>query len=707
MAARRAASPAGTAAPAHLLAPLLMPRSIALVGASPKQETVGNGMIRAARGGGFDGRLYLINPNYPEIDGLACYPSLAALPETVDHVVLGVANARLEGQLAEAAKHGARAATIFASCYLPHDGDPPLTRRLSALARGAGMLLCGGNGMGFYNLDYGLRICGFPPPDWIEPGEMTLIAHSGSVFSALCHNDKRFRYNLAVSAGQELVTNAADYLDFALEQPTTRVVGLFLEAVRDPAGFVAALAKAAERDIPVVCLKVGRTAESAALAVSHSGALAGDHAAFRAVCERHGVVQVDNLDEFANALLLLGQPRRLRRGGLASMHDSGGERELTVDLAVKRGVPFARINEQTTARLAARLEFGLEPINPLDAWGTGHDYEGIMADCLAALMDDPDTAVGTFFVETRSGHYLHEGYARVVQAVAAKTDKPVLIANNLAAVGDDDLALRVTRAGIPLLIGLEPAMTAIRGAMDYRDFRALPKLQPPAAPAGARTKWQARLATGATLDEAESLRLFADYGLPVLPHRIVDSADAAAAAAKELGFPVVLKTAMPGFLHKSDVGGVKLGLADEQAVRAAWAELSQRLGPRALVMSMAGKGVELAFGAVHDPQFGPLVMAGAGGILIELIADRRFALPPFDAPAARRLIDGLGVRPLLDGKRGLPAADVGAVAEALARFSVMVADLAGLVQEIDVNPLICSPQGCVALDALVVPRAAE
>ncbi|MGH6959016.1 MAG: hypothetical protein ACREE7_00880, partial [Dongiaceae bacterium] len=393
------------------------------------------------------------------------------------------------------------------------------------MARGAGMLLCGGNGMGFYNLDYGLRVCGFPPPDWIELGELTLIAHSGSVFSALCHNGRRFRYNLAVSAGQELVTNAADYLDFALEQPTTRVVGLFLEAVRDPAGFVAALAKAAERDIPVVCLKVGRTAESAALAVSHSGALAGDHAAFQAVCERHGVIQVDDLDELANALLLMGGPRRVAKGGLASMHDSGGERELTVDLAVKHGVPFARIDQDTTAKLAARLDFGLDPINPLDAWGTGHDYENIMADCLAALMADPDTAVGAFFVETRSGHYLHEGYARVVQRVAAKTDKPVLIGNNLAAVGDDDLALRVTRAGIPLLIGLEPTMEAIRGAMDYRDFRALPAMQPPAAPAGARANWQARLATGATLDEAESLRLFADYGLPVLLHRIVESAD--------------------------------------------------------------------------------------------------------------------------------------------------------------------------------------
>ena len=164
-------------------------------------------MIRGVREGKFGGRVYLVNPNYPEIDGLPCYPSLAALPETVDHVVIGVANARIEAQLAEAIRHGARAATIFASCYLPGDSDPPLTRRLAAMARAAGLQICGGNGMGFYNLEHGLRVCGFPPPPWLEHGSIALISHSGSAFSGLCHTDRRFRFSLAVSAGQELATD--------------------------------------------------------------------------------------------------------------------------------------------------------------------------------------------------------------------------------------------------------------------------------------------------------------------------------------------------------------------------------------------------------------------------------------------------------------------------------------------------------------------
>jgi acyl-CoA synthetase (NDP forming) len=282
-----------------------------------------------------------------------------------------------------------------------------------------------------------------------------------------------------------------------------------------------------------------------------------------------------------------------------------------------------------------------------------------------------------------------------------------MIAHNMASITDDELALRISHAGTPVLIGIAPTMAAIRGAMDYRDFRGLPAIAPAVPPAGVRDRWAPRLQQAAPLDEAESLALFADYCLPVVPHRIAGSSAAALAAARELGFPVALKTAMPGILHKSDVGGVRLGLGDAAALGTAYDDLARRLGPRVLVMPMAGKGVELAFGAVDDPQFGPIVMAGAGGVLIEVLKDRRFALPPFDAPTARRLIDRLRLRPLLDGVRGQPAADVAVVAETLARFSVMVADLRGLVQEIDINPLICGPGGCVALDALVVPRTAR
>ncbi len=216
----------------------------------------------------------------------------------------------------------------------------------------------------------------------------------------------------------------------------------------------------------------------------------------------------------------------------------------------------------------------------------------------------------------------------------------------------------------------------------------------------------ARLQQGTALDESESLLLFGDYGVPVLPHRIAEDADAALAAAREFGFPVAMKTAMPGILHKSDVGGVKLDLASDEQVRgAAMMICRKRLGPRVIVMPMAGKGVELAFGAIADPQFGPIVMAGAGGTLIEILADRRFAMPALDDAGARRLIDRLkcgrcSMESAAQRRRMLTA-----VAQALARFSVMIADLGDLIAEADVNPVLCGPKGCVALDALVVGRA--
>jgi acyl-CoA synthetase (NDP forming) len=690
----------------HRLAPLLTPKSVALIGASPKPGTVGRGMIASAMMGEVKpARIHLVNPNYPEIAGQKAYAALAEVPEKVDMAVLGVANARLEAALADAIKQGARAATIFASCYLENDpGEnhgPKLVARLSAMAKEAGIAICGGNCMGFYNLEYGLRICGFPPPDWMRAGGIAFITHSGSAFSALCHNDKRFGINLAVSAGQELATNVADYLDYVLTLDSTRVIGLFLETVRDPEGFMRGLEKAQAQNIPVVALKVGRTAESAALAVSHSGAVAGNHAAYEALFDHYNVIAVDTMDDLVNALHFYAGGRDLAPGGIATMHDSGGFRELAMDLAVARKVPFAKIGADTTAKLAARLDYGLEPINPLDAWGTGNDWEGIFHDCMKALIEDPDTALGALCVETRDGYSLTEGYGEMLRRIRAATTKPVILATNVASNSSDDVAVRLAQDGVPVLSGVASMLTVVRKAMDRRDRGKVEAA--PIAPQGLRDKWRPRLDRGGALDEAESLALLNDYGVPVLPHRIVDNEAALLKAVTEFG-TVAVKTAMPGILHKSDVGGVKLNLNGETAA-AAYADLKLRLGPRVIVMPMAAKGVELSFGLTRDPQFGPIVMIGAGGVLIEMLPDRRFALPPFGPEEALRHLNALALRPLLDGKRGAAPADIASLAQAFSRFSVLAADLGDLIAEMDVNPLIAGPQGCVALDALIVPRS--
>lgn len=691
----------------HRLAPLLAPRTIAFVGASGRRDTPGNDMLRTVRRGGFAGRAWGINPGYTEVEGFPFVPSLADLPEPPDLAVLSVRNERLEETLAAAIAAGARAAVIFASGYLVGDRDPPLAARLAAMAREAGMPICGGNCMGFYNDLDGTWICGFPSPRQRRPGSIALIAHSGSVFGALAHNDQRLQYALAVSPGQELVTGIADYMDYALDRPEVKVVGLFMETARDPAAFAAALAKAAERRVPVVVLKAGRTDAAAAAALTHTGALAGNDAGYQALFDRHGAIRVETLDELAASLMLFSNGRRAAPGRLVSIHDSGGERELIIDLADRVGVEFAPIGPDTRAAIAARLDPGLEAANPLDAWGTGADFARQFEACLDALLADPAAGLGVFCADIRDNYYLSEGFATAAIGAAAKTDKPVAFVTNYTQVNHRDLSLRLAEAGVPVLDGTVNALTAVRGAFAYRDFLARPAdpaPELPGSPDERRAAARARLARG--MDESGALALLAAYGIPVAEHAVVETEAHAVAAATRIGFPVVLKTAVPGILHKSDAGGVKLGLADAEAVRAAWADLAGRLGARATVARMIPPGVEISLGFVRDPQFGPLVSVGAGGVLIELLGDRRAALAPFGPATARRLLDGLALRRLLDGYRGAPAVDIDELAGIVARFSVLAADLDGLVAEMDVNPLVCG-RDIVAVDALAVPSRGE
>ena len=689
------------------LAPLLSPRSIAFVGASVRPNAPGNDMMRMIRRGGFAGLVHAVNPGHREIEGYPCVPGLADLPAAPDLVVLSVRNERLEETLGGAIARGAKAAVVFASGVLPGERDDPLARRLARAAAEAALPVCGPNCMGFYNDLDRVWVCGFPSPRQPAPGGIAFIAHSGSVFGALAHNDPRLRFALAVSPGGEATATVADYIAYAVERPEVRVVGLFIETARDPERFALALERAAERGIPVVALKVGRTAAAAAAALTHTGALAGSDLGYDALFDRYGVVRVETLDELAATLLLLSTGRRVGRGGLVAIGDSGGERELLIDLADRAGVPFAAISNETRASIAARLEPGLEAANPLDAWGTGADFVATFTNGLGDLLADPEAALGLFSADIRDGYYLHRGFADAALAAASESDKIVAVATNYTQVRHDALALELTLAGIPVLDGTANALAAVRGALSYRDFRARPDDPPPLPPATRAADRQAararlREATG-PLDEAASLSLLEAWGLPAIPHVVVESPAEARLAGAKLGYPVACKTATSGILHKSDDGGVRLDLANNEALLEAYRDLAGRLGPRALIAPMAKRGVELSLGMIRDPQFGPIVVVGAGGVLIELIDDRRAALAPFGRATACRLLDGLKIRRLLDGYRGVAAVDIDSLADIVALFSVLAADLADLVAEIDINPLIAG-RDIVALDALVIAQ---
>ncbi|HSG66754.1 MAG TPA: CoA-binding protein, partial [Gammaproteobacteria bacterium] len=332
---------------------------------------------------------------YRSVCGVECLPSLSQLPEPVEHVVFAVSDTRIEAALEEAIAHGARAATIMSSLVLEGDTEPRLRERVATRVREAGLLLCGANGMGFYNFEDGVRACGFATRRHEHPGNIAYISHSGSGMCGIVDTDERLAFNLVVSTGQELVVTMDEYLDFALEMPSTRVVGLFMETARNPAGLIAAFVKARDRRIPIVALKVGRTEMSARLAESHSGAIAGHDAAYQALFERYGVQRVDDLDQLATALFMFAQPHPVARGGLVTIHDSGGERQLLIDQAAAAQVPLAQLSAASTARLEELLDPGLPAVNPLDAWSTGGaDYHVGMRQCFATLMADDDAAFG-------------------------------------------------------------------------------------------------------------------------------------------------------------------------------------------------------------------------------------------------------------------------------------------------------------------------
>lgn len=691
--------------PTHPLDALLRPASLAFVGASNRPDTPGNTMIRAATADGFAGAIFPVNPNADRVEGLVCYPSLASLPHRVEHVVIGLGDAMVERALIDAAEHGARAATIFAGCDLSQAGDPGLPDRLTAIAREAGIAICGPNGMGFLNPGIGLRVCGFPSFVALRPGGVALITQSGSAFSALAFNDQRLKFAICVSSGRELTTTAEDYMDWALDRPETRVLGLFLETARAPGRFIAALEKADARGVPVVALKVGRTALSARFAASHSGAMVGDSAAYEAAFRRHGVVAVETLDQFAADLLLFSAAPPAPAGGLAGLHDSGGEREMVVDLAERERVPWAAISAATRAALAAHLDGGLRPDNPLDVWGSGRDFETHVEGCMDVMLADPDTAIGVLFQDIREGSQVAAGFTRAVVRSKAKSGKPVAIVTNYASVNHRALALAVTEAGVPVIDGTEEGLRAVRALFEVRDRRRRAAHRPMPVDPATVAAWRARLARGGPVGEAEALRLLGDYGIPVPRLAEVASAGDACAAARAIGFPVVLKTAAPGIRHKTEHGGVALGLADEAALAAAYRAMAARLGPQAIVMAMAPQGVEIAFGLVQDRQFGPFVLVAAGGVRIEALGDRCVSLPGLTVAEADAMIGALRVARLLAGGRGRMPCDRPALAGALARFSMLAADLGDLIAEMDVNPLLATPEGAVAVDALLVQRA--
>ena len=705
---------------------MLEARSVALVGASARPGRLGARMIAEVARSPSRPRTYLVNPRYADIGGTPCLPSLSELPEPVDLVLLAVPDSALEHELEVAARTGARSAIIFGSAFdLP--GTSGLRDRLAAIAGQAGMAVCGAGCMGFVNVARGLRAVGYVEPD-LRPGPVALVTHSGSVFSALLRARRGFGFSLAVSSGQELVTTAAAYARYALSLRQTRVLALVLEAIRDAADLRAVLAEALAADVPAVLLSVGASAAGKALVSAHSGALAAADGAWEALAGAYGLHRVRDLAELADTLELFSAGRRGagrrgagrrgagrrgagRRGapattGIATVHDSGLERAHAADLAAELGVPFAPLGPATRDRLAAVLDPGLAPVNPLDVWGTGRDTEPLFAECLSALAADPAVAAVALAVDLVPEFDGDESYPRAVLTVAARTPKPVVVLAGLPAAVDPAAAARLRAAGVPVLEGVRSGLLALRHLLDHAEPPEMGTAPPPdpETPGGTAKRWRETLTRHpGGLSGALLFDLLRDYGIPAVRARAAATRPAALAAAAAIGYPVVLKTDEPGIAHKSDVGGVRLGLGDPGAAGAAYDDLAARLGPRVLVCQTAPPGTELALGVVRDAALGPLLVISAGGVLIEVLAERAVLLAPVTRSAAVAALGRLRLAAVLAGTRGQPPADLDAVAAAVTGLSRLACDLGDALDALDINPLICGPSGAVAADVLAVP----
>jgi acyl-CoA synthetase (NDP forming) len=697
---------------AHWLHRLLNPRSIAIVGASERRNGLGAITHRQLLDSGFQGEIFPVNPKYQSVFGQTCYASLDDLPSVPDLVVYAISGLPLEQSFERALALQVGGIVIYASNAIENESEPRLTERLRMRAAAAGIPVCGGNSMGFYNYDSGVLVSFDHPPRHRPAGHIALIAHSGSGMTYLANNDARFCFNYVIASAQEINASVGHYMDYLLAQPSTRVIAILLETVRDVPAFIGALEKARAQSIPVLITSLGRTEKGAQLARSHSGAIVGNYQALVAACQRHAAILCHDADEMMITALLFANTGPVRSGALASMLDSGGMREQMVDLGEHYGVRFAEISSATTAVLADNLEAGLEAVNPMDGMGALGDRSAqTFLACGKALLDDASTALLTFEFEFRDDFSHYPELFDVARELAQYNDKPVVLINSCTFTNVSGSAAKLSAQGIPMINGIDVALRSIRNLMRYSEQTELLNTSPSAPKhvdfnAALVKRWTHQLSGLDACDEITSLQLMSDFGLPSVRFALVDNDEQLIQTAEDLGYPLVLKTAMPGISHKSDQKGVVVGIKDPQHLQHAYGDLHQRLGKRVLLMPQVAAGVEVSVGMKNDAQYGPMIIVACGGVLIELLAERAFRLAPVSVQEASLMIDELRLARLLAGVRGQPVLDRGALVELIVHFSRLVLALEESISEIDLNPVIVNESGCTIVDALVIPGRA-
>ena len=689
--------------------PLLRPASIAIIGASD-----------SSRGGwaqeiydnldhcGCPTKLYLINPKRNELWGRKVYPNFAAIPEAVDLALTIIPSPHIPDTLAEAAEHGLKCALIYAAQF-GEGGDAEGKKRsqaLLALSEKHGLRISGPNCMGSLALREKLLLYPAKRVRSLNAGSVGVVFQSGGTFQFWLQQAalRGLDFSYAVSSGNELDLDLADYINFMVEDEHTRIIACLVEGVRRPLAFIAAAQKALVAKKPILLVKVGRSERGKAATMSHTGAIAGDDAVFDAVCRKYGVVRCPSLDDLIESCLAFSQGRLPKGHRIAMVGYSGGAKGLVLDYANDEGAEMAALSPETRAKLPGMIDPGLAPENPLDVGPVVGVQATKFAEICQFVCADPTvdlvTVQGLVPVNPTDPYN-----PAPLRSIYDATDKPVLAFGRMAQNTSDISRKYQSETGVPFIQGLPETVRALQGLARYAaaQERGVAPLPEP--------RGNAENLSSARLDA-----LLTKNGLTLPRSALAGGSDEAADSAAAIGFPVAVKIVSPQASHKTEVGGVVLQLTDKAAVRAAVDSTAQRMAahhPRAqiegfLVQEMV-EGVEMILGIREDPQFGPFMLVGFGGVTAEVMRDVAIRLLPVDEDTARDMLRSLRGAALLGAFRGRSPRDTEAVVRAMTGLSQLFADHRPWLSDLEINPLIVLAEGLGvrAVDVRLVRRNRE
>jgi acyl-CoA synthetase (NDP forming) len=694
----------------NALSALLAPKSVALVGASEDAARIGGRPLRYLREAGFGGAIYPVNPNRKTVQGYASYPSIADLPESPDVAMLAVPAHATVQAVRECADRKVKAAIVFSAGFAETDDEGRARQdEIGRLARASGMRVLGPNCLGVFNAAVGYygTFSAILDREFIKPGPVAIVSQSGAYGSHIAHLARQRGLGVShwITTGNECDVDVAEALSWVVERPDVNVVMAYAEGVRNRDAFIAALETARSRRKAIVFMKVGRSEVGSRAVSSHTAALAGADAVFDAVFRQYGVWRAKTTAEqldiaYACARGIYPNGRTL---GIFTL--SGGFGIQMADDAAEAGLDVAPMPDVAQAELKAMLPYA-SPRNPVDATAQALTDLPLMTKYVAAMLEKGRYAMFAGIFGSGPASRSFAASLREVLETAANASKDTIMALTMSA--PREIVQSYEEKGFLVHEDGSALMNALGALAHFRDSF---ERAPPSANARASAP---RIAlSGDALSEREAKAILAKAGVRFPEEALVKIGEDAGAAAARIGFPVVLKISSPDIAHKTEIGGVVVGVKDEEEARAAADKIlaraaAKRPGARlegVVVAPMVTRGVETIVGVVRDPVFGPLVMFGLGGVHVEALKDVTFRTAPFDVAEAHRMIREIRGYAILEGIRGAPPSDVQALAKMLSALSSFAAVNAESVESVDLNPVRVLPrgEGLIALDALIVP----